>query len=216
MYDRAIQIDPNRETAYRYWGDALWDMGKSAEARQKYIEAIIAEPYSRMSRAGLAQWAQRSKMPLNWVILHDKGSVVQKGEKNISITLDSSLGKDDPNASAWLTYSLGRATWRGDKFKKEFPNETRYRHTMREEADSLHLMVTVLLEQKDFEKKKSTLDPSILQLVKIDQAGFLDLFVLLNRTDNDIAQDFVPYRTAHRDTLYRYFDEFVVPKAPQQ
>lgn len=116
-FDRAIQIAPNRETAYRYWGDALWDMGKSAEARQKYIEAIIAEPYSRMSRAGLTQWAQRSKMPLNWVILHDKGSVVQKDEKNISITLDSSLGKDDPNGSAWLTYSLGRATWRGDKFK---------------------------------------------------------------------------------------------------
>lgn len=52
--------------------------------------------------------------------------------------------------------------------------------------------------------------------MKIDQAGFLGPFVLLNRTDKDIAQDFVPYRTAHRDMLYRYFDEFVVPKAPQQ
>jgi hypothetical protein len=73
---------------------------------------------------------------------------------------------------------------------------------MREEADSLHLMVAVLPEQKDFEKEKIALNPSIVQLVKIDQSGFLEPFALL------------PYRDAHRETIYRYFDEFVVPKAP--
>ena len=86
---------------------------------------------------------------------------------------------------------------------------------MREEADALHLMVAVLKEQKDFEKKKGTLDPALQQLVKIDEAGFLEPFALLNRADGEIAQDYDPYRAAHRDMLYRYFDEFVVPKAPQ-
>src|SRR5215472_7982382 len=56
-FARAIEIDPNRETAYRYWGDALWDMGKSAEARGKFIQAIVAEPYGgNRSWMGLTQW----------------------------------------------------------------------------------------------------------------------------------------------------------------
>jgi hypothetical protein len=75
-------------------------------------------------------------------------------------------------------------------------------------------MVTVLGETGDLKKKQQQLDPTLQQLVKIDQAGFLEPFVLLDRADNEIALDYVSYRTAHRDTIYRYFDEFVVPKAP--
>ncbi len=215
-FARAVEIDPDRETAYRYWGDSLSAMGKAADAREKYIQAVIAEPYNNRPWIGLRQWCDRVKVMLNWVKLHDKSSVTQKDEKNVSITIDDTLKKDDPNMSAWLTYGLGRASWRTDKFKKEFPNEPKYRRTMREEADSLHLMVTVLLEQKDFEKKRKDLDPPVQELVKIDQTGFLEPFVLLNRVDNDIARDYPAYRSAHRDTLYRYLNEYVVPKAPQQ
>jgi hypothetical protein len=126
------------------------------------------------------------------------------------------MGKNDPGGSAWMMYGMERALWHGDKFKKEFPNESAYRRTLREEADCLHLMVTVMTEQKDFEKKKKDMDPALVQLVKIDQSGFLEPFALLNRADKEIAQDYAPYRDVHRDTIYRYFDEFVVPKAPQQ
>jgi hypothetical protein len=37
-------------------------------------------------------------------------------------------------------------------------------------------------------------------------------FVLLNRADRQIAIDYPAYRAAHRDKLYRYVDEFVLPK----
>jgi len=113
-----------------------------------------------------------------------------------------------------MIYGMNRALWHGDKFKKEFPNEPKYRRTMREEADSLHLMVATMTEQKDFEKHKKDLDPALVDLVLLDKAGFLEPFALLNRADGEIAQDYAPYREAHRDVLYRYFDEFVVPKAP--
>jgi tetratricopeptide (TPR) repeat protein len=216
-FARAIQIDPDRETAYRYWGDALWAMGKSAEAREKYIQAIVAEPYNQRSLMGLNQWSQRAKMPLNWVRLQDKSSVAQKDDQHINITLDpTSLGKNDPAASAWLIYGMERALWRQEKFKKEFPNEQKYRRTMREETNCLHLMVTTMTEQKDFDKNQKNLDPALQQLVKVDRAGFLEPFALLNRGDNDIAQDYVPYRVTHRDIIYRYFDEFVVPKVGDQ
>ena len=45
-FAKAIAIDPDRETAYRYWGDALDQEGKTDAARDKFVEAIIAEPYS--------------------------------------------------------------------------------------------------------------------------------------------------------------------------
>jgi tetratricopeptide (TPR) repeat protein len=213
-FARAVEIDPNRETAYRYWGDAFWAMGRSADAREKYIQAIIAEPYNNRSWTGLNQWAQRTKVLLNWVRLQDKSSVTRKDYQHINITIDpTALNKNDPAGPAWLAYSMNRALWKGDKFKKEFPNEPAYRRTMKEEADCLQMLVSVITEQKSFEKQKNELDPALLQLVQIDRSGFLEPFALLNRADKDIAQDYVPYRDAHRDTIYRYFAEFVVPKA---
>jgi tetratricopeptide (TPR) repeat protein len=215
-FKRAIQIDLNRETAYRYWGDALVSLGDMQSAREKFIQAVVADPYGKNSWMGLNQWADRNKVKLIWVRLQDKSSVSQKDEKNISITLDSGLGKkDDPNLTAWISYAMERALWHGDKFKKEFPNEPKYRRTLQEESDSLHLMVTVLTEQKHFDKKKKDLDPALLQLIAIDQAGLIEPFVLFNRVDNEIAQDYMAYRAVNRDKIYRYFDEFVVPKAPQ-
>jgi len=211
-FARTIEIDPNRETAYRYWGDALWAMGKSSEAREKYIEAVIAEPYNNhRSWMGLNQWAQRNKVTLNWVRLQDKSKVTTDG-KNTTITLDQSLQKDDPALAAWLLYGASRSLWQREKFQQQFPNEKTYRHTLREEAEALHSMVTILTQPENLPK----LDPWLAALVKIDQVGFLDPFALLNRADGEIALDYEPYRAAHRDVLYRYFDEFVVPKAPSQ
>lgn len=211
-FARAIEIDPNRETAYRYWGDALVSLGDMRGAREKFIQSVIADPYGRNSWMGLRQWTDHVKVTLNWVRLQDKSAVTQKDDTHINITLDSGTAKDDPAGVGWTAYAISRAAWRGDTFKKEFPNEPQYRHTMREEADALHMMVTVLARPENSAK----LDPSLAALIKIDQAGFLEPFALLNRADKDIAQDYPPYRHAHRDVLYRYFDELVVPKAPTQ
>jgi tetratricopeptide (TPR) repeat protein len=215
-YSRAIQIDPNRETAYRYWGDALVAMGREDEARSKFIEAIIADPYSRRSWVGLQNWLQRNKLELNNVRLQEGAAVTQKDEKNITITIDDSSlkKKNDPNALAWMTYGMGRASWRGDRFKKEFPNEPKYRRTLKEESDSLGLMITVLKEQKNYQKKLKDLDPSLQSLIKIQESGFLEPFVLINRADPEIAVDYPPYRAANRERVRRYLDEFVVPKTP--
>jgi tetratricopeptide (TPR) repeat protein len=213
-FARAIQIDPDRETAYRYWGDALVALGKEDEARSKFIEGIVADPYTRRSWTGLQNWLKRNKLVLNNVELKDRSSVTVKDEKNINITLDSSLGKDDPDAQAWVSYSLDRAAWQTGKSEKEFPNIPRDRRTLQEEAHALNFMITVLKEQKDYEKKLPKLDPSLQSLIKIQEAGFLDPFVLLNRADAGIAQDYPAYRAANRDKIRNYLDKFVVPKTP--
>jgi tetratricopeptide (TPR) repeat protein len=211
-FARAIQIDPNRETAYRYWGDALVDLNQPAEARAKFIQAVVAEPYNRRSWMGLNSWAQHAKVQFNWVKLQDK-SKVSIGEKGATITLDSAAQKDDPIAVAgWMTYAAVRLTWQQKKFKEVFPAQPTYRRTLSEEVDALHSMVIFLSRPENISK----LNSSLAVLVKIDQAGFIEPFALLNRVNNDIAQDYAGYRTANREKIYGYLDQIVVPKAPAQ
>lgn len=213
-FARAVQIDPDRETAYRYWGDALMALGKNEEARVKFIEAIVAEPYNRRPWQGAQKWAHENKAELHLLKLQDKSQVTVKDEGHINLTLDDSTlkKKNDPNSMAWLVYGMNRAAWRGDRFEKEFPDEPQYRHTMREEADSLDLMVKVLKEQKDYAKKMKELDPGLLEVIQIDEAGLLEPYVLLNRADTEISRDYPAYRAANREKIRAYLDQFVVPK----
>jgi len=125
------------------------------------------------------------------------------------------MKKGNPATMAWIVYGGNRSLWHGDKFKKEFPNEPAYRRTLREESESLGLMVNVLKEQKDYKKTLKHLDPSFQELIKIQEAGLLEPFVLFSRVDADIAKDYAPFRDAHRENVRRYVDEFLVPKTPE-
>jgi tetratricopeptide (TPR) repeat protein len=48
-YERATRINPDRETAWRYWSDVLLKHGQPDAARDKAIEAAVADPYTRLS-----------------------------------------------------------------------------------------------------------------------------------------------------------------------
>lgn len=216
-FARAVQIDPNREAAYRYWADSLLAFGKNTEAWLKFIDAIVAELCRQSAWDGAQKWAHLNKTELHLLRLEDKAQVRRQDDRNINITLDNSAfaKKNDLNGLAWTSYGLTRVLWQGDRFKKEFPNEPKYRRTMKEEVDCLHSMLAVLKEQKHFDKKKAGLPPSLLELIKIDDAGLLEPFVLISRADNDIAQDYPAYRDANREKVRVYLDTFVVP-APSQ
>jgi tetratricopeptide (TPR) repeat protein len=213
-FARAIQIDPNRETAYRYWGDALAASSKNDEARGKFIDAVIAEPYSSKAWMGLKQWVDRNKVKLNVLVLQDKAATQTDG-KDATVTLDINMLNGSPSSgAAWIIYSGTRITWQKEKFKKEFPNEPAYRRSLKEEAEALDTMVTVLAEDAKSKKKAKNMDPSLLALVQLDHLGLLESFVLFNRADAGIARDYAGYREVHRDLLRRYLAEYVVPKTP--
>jgi hypothetical protein len=77
-------------------------------------------------------------------------------------------------------------------------------------------MVKVLAPEAASESKAKKLDPALLQLIQIDQKGLLEPFVLLNRADPGIAKDYPAYRADHRDKLFQYMDEYVLPKTSTQ
>ncbi|MGD1064999.1 MAG: hypothetical protein ABR860_17225, partial [Terracidiphilus sp.] len=211
-FARAIVIDPNRETAYRYWGDAILQYGSDAEAaKNKFIDAIVAEPYNKYSWQGLQQWAVRQRAVLSSPRIDRPAApaVDPKNPGNIAINIDPSMtdDKQHPGSSAWMVYSMGRAGFRGDQFKKQFPNEKEYRHTLKEEDDALSMVVTVVREQKIPPDK---LDESLRNLLEVYDAGMLDCWILINGADQGIVQDYAAYRDAHRQLLHDYLARFVV------
>lgn len=212
-FAKAIKLDPTKETAYRFWGDALAMVGKNDEAREKYINAVIAEPYNRTPWSALRQWTDRIQQPFNAIILQNK-SLMPAGTANGFD--EHSLNAGDPEAAGWAAYTRTRGLWQQEKFKKAFPNEPSYRRSLKEETEALDAMVSVLAPDAASLKKAEKLDPALLALIQIDHEGLLEAFVLLNRADREIKTDYPAYRDAHHDKLYRYVDEFVLPKQSTQ
>jgi tetratricopeptide (TPR) repeat protein len=208
-FAKAIKIDADKETAYRYWGDSLMAEGKMMEARSKFIEAYIVQPYTKTSGFALQNWAKANKVQIGHPLIQSPNSVTKKDDKNITITIDSKADDSD-GRSAWMIYDLNRASWQGDEFKKRFPNEKAYRHTVTEEAEGLGMVVTSL-EGIQSSKKLQKIDPALQTLVKLKRDGLLEPFVLLAKADNGIAQDYYPYLKDHRDKLRKYMEDYVVP-----
>ena len=212
-FAKAIAIDPNRETAYRYWADGLAISGKEKEAVDKYLDAIVAEPYSAAAWRGLIQYGQRSGIKLS----HPKIDIpvdVKSGDGNTNITLGNILdGKKDDGSFAWMAYGVSRAAWQSEKdgklskeFSKAYPNEKVYRHSLAEEMDALHAVLTVLKESKD--AKKPT--PALVTLKKLNDEGLLEAYVLFARASPGIKQDYPAYRANNRDKLKRYLTDYVM------
>jgi len=209
-FARAVQINPDRETAHRYWGDALM-MGqdKREDSRQRFADAIVAEPYNRGAWMGLFQWAERYRVQLGHPRIEPPNSVTPLKDNKMTITVDpKSLEKTDDGSPAWLFYGLTRASWATDKFAKEYPAEKRYRHSLREEADALRGVAEQVKRETKAGKIKK-LDDMLARLVKLDDDGLLEAYILFARADEGIAQDYVAYRKENRDKLRRYLLEYV-------
>jgi tetratricopeptide (TPR) repeat protein len=217
-FAKAIAIDADRETAYRYWGDALTAQGKFEEARDRFVDAIVAEPYGQRSYVGLTQWADRHHISLGHPRIDTPTNVTSKKPGEINITVDE-LGLKDSNndgSAAWLMYGIIRSSWmdrkggnRSEKFARAFPNESVYRHSLAEEVEALRGVVESIQVQMK-EKLATNLTSSLANLMKLNDAGLIEAYVLFVKPDAGIARDYVVYRKANRDKLKQYWLKFVV------
>ncbi|MGD0941715.1 MAG: tetratricopeptide repeat protein, partial [Terracidiphilus sp.] len=129
-FAQAIQINPNRETAYRYWGDSLMAEGKMRDARAKFIDAVVAEPYTKKSQIGIQQWAQQNKVLFTVPHIQSPNSV-KPNEKGITLTVDSTALDRNDGSGAWMIADMSHMLWQSETFKKEYPNEKEYRHSLK-------------------------------------------------------------------------------------
>jgi tetratricopeptide (TPR) repeat protein len=207
-FAKAVAINPNRETAYRYWGDALNAQGKSAEACEKFVEAIIAEPYSRNPYVGLQQWAQAHKVPVGHPRIVPPNSTTTQGQTT-TLNIDPRTLNSNDGANNWLMYDLTRMAWQKSDFFKNYPEEKVYRHSLKEEVAALRMVAEAAAKELKSGKIKA-LEPSLDSLVQLNDAGLLEAFVLFARPDQGIARDYPAYRAANRDKLKKYWLEVAI------
>jgi tetratricopeptide (TPR) repeat protein len=221
-FERATRVSPYQETAYRYWGDALMRLGRMNDARSKFIDAIIAEPYNRQSWSGVTQWINKNQVR---AVMPDikrpkRPEISGVPGEGTQITFDAnSFNSQKPKdgTGAWAHYQIAAGAWQAKLFKERFPNEKEYRHTLAEEKESLG--IAALMVDEDLQKgvlKPEELDPGIATLLKLQKAGLLESHILINLADKGIAQDYPAYRNVNRNNLFRYLSEFVVPKTAAQ
>jgi tetratricopeptide (TPR) repeat protein len=212
-YGRASQIDPNRETAYRYYADMLTKNGDMTVARTKAIQAVVAEPYNAITWRGLKQWADANKLQLTPVHVKVPDTTSQGDNTQININVDPNQSSD--SMAVWLVYSGTRINWRKEEFQKHYPGEKQYRHSLAEETEALSVAASVLAGDSK-KKKKSAVpkDPDLALLLRLSEAKMLEPYVLVSAADAGIAHDYEAYRQQNRAKLEEYLSEFVVPPAP--
>jgi len=208
-YQRATRLDPNIETAYRYYADMLAKQGDMAKARAMLIHAVVAEPYNKIVWREIRAWAIINNTAFNLVY--------------VGIPLPP---KDDPTSdgkqpadlsSAWRAYYSVKSAWKkGGRFRKQFPEEPGYRHSLPEESEALAAAAQALDKLKHDPTSSAQVagDPSASLLLKLRDAGLLDAYVLFSLGDDGIAQDYSAYRSKNRDKLETYMDKCVMPLAP--
>jgi tetratricopeptide (TPR) repeat protein len=207
-YKKAIAIDPNKETAYRYSATPLMKQGKTEEARDRYIEAFITEPYNRFARAGLVQWGQATHTNLAHPKIDIPTDVTfdEKGDAKINLDASALLGGKDDGSFAWIAYGTTRSSWHKEKFARMFPTETTYRHSLAEEADALRSVIALATA----DKKTKALGPSLAMLKKLNDEGLLEAYILLGHADDGIAHDHPAYLKNNREKLRRYVLGYVL------
>ena len=192
--------------------------GKMEEAQTEFVEAVVAEPYARQSWVGLKQWADANKIQAGHPDIKAPQRPKESGKKEDPLTIVFDInsfgdkGKKDGTA-AWFMYQLTEGVWKTTLFKKNYPDEKEYRHSLAEETAGLSMVATRTDEGlKKGELKSENLDSGIATLLKLYKAEMLEPFILLSRPDAGIAQDYAAYREKNRDKLRQYLRDFVVPK----
>ena len=206
-FGKAVAIDPGRETAYRYWGDALMAVGKAMEARDKFIEAVIAQPNQR-PWAALSNWAKKNDSQLSTPKI-ERPNV---GEDARKLVINPGALDDGTGRAAWIEYSITRAAWRQALFAQKYPNEKQYRHTLEEETAALNAVADAIDRQK-----AAHLDPQLVNIVLLKRDGLLEAWILISGgPDPGIGQDYATYRDGHHAELRAYFDKYIIRRvAPQ-
>ncbi|HET9064340.1 MAG TPA: tetratricopeptide repeat protein [Gemmatimonadales bacterium] len=186
-YRRATEIDPDQETAWRYWSDILIKHGQVDEARDKAINALVANPYTRTSRQMIVTWARTA------------------GKQLVVPRLELPAADSATPSPARVAYDSVRQAWRGTPdtpgvpYIDAFPAATSYRHTLVEEAAAMRAAYHA-----------ATDDPRTQAIGALDADGYLESFILFFGADQGIAEDYLTYRAAHRELLRRFWDEMVI------
>lgn len=203
-FAKAVAIAPGAETAYRSWGDSLLAAKQWDAAKEKYVQAILADPLALPPwTGGLVKWAVATRH------VYTVNGLPPAVRQAITAAVPRlPAGEVDANGgTAWVAYFNARLQWKGNLFRQAFPAATAYRHSLPEEHAALQ---AVLAQVKQNQAQITKLEKPLGLLQSLDADGLLDAFIVLNDSDTGIEQDYPAYRRQHEADLRRYINMYVV------
>jgi len=187
-YDRATQLNPYKETGWRYWSDVLLKHKEFDAARDKAIEAIVAEPFVTVSQHALVAWAEQQRGPI--------------AAPRVDFPRAAPAGA---RSAARVAYDSVRLAWRssattpGAEFTARYPKEAAYRHSLAEELVALRAAA-----------RAGGDDAATINLKRLDDVGMLEPYIFFMRADAGIAAEYDAWRREHADVLKRFWKECVI------
>lgn len=200
-FARAVAIDRDRELAYRFWGDALMYQNKLKEATEKFIDAFVADPYSRYSWDSIDKLTRKQGKQFNVLTVIPPGN-----EPLAELVIKPDLLSETDGTKHWVKYNEMRDQWKRETFKKTFPGEV-YRDSLQEKAAALK---AVAISAAAAIKSGSVKNPhhSIVNVVLLHEKGMVEPYILFLIPNNDIAGDYETYREKNRERLRQFLVEY--------
>lgn len=202
-FRKAIAVNPDEETAHRYLGDALDRLGQHEAALAEHIAALLLQPYQRQTRQHFtAQLRERAEQ---------RGRVVPRFPAMNSTLKDGKiqLAVDPADGSLLMAYNICAIGWRMKDFAAAYPAEKTARRSLPEELYAIDGLLEVVDASRGKPEDEKAMNlakwqPVVDGLLALKKDGLLEAYVLLERPDAELAQDYPAYFAAHRDLLERY------------
>ncbi|MCF7686730.1 MAG: tetratricopeptide repeat protein [Cephaloticoccus sp.] len=197
--DRAVANNPDGEAAHRYRGDVLMQLKRPAEAGASYIQAYIASPFAPVPSAALEDWAR-----LQDINVERPDTRFLRG--NLTVTKGKLIRGYDPAGPAGqlsLVYLTARSTYYLAT-QRAIPA---YRQSLEEEAAALRKILQDWRGLKAGSPDAQAFAPyaeNLALMADFDRKGWLEAFILLDRSTDQLMQDYSAYRRENRDLLFNY------------
>lgn len=207
-FEKATLIDPHLEVAHRYWGDALVKSGRPVDARDKLIDAVIAEPYNGLPWRALRAWADANKVKPRHAATRVPNAEISFADGGIN------LGLDPDGGPLVMAYAMARAA----EAQKVVARGTKYRQTVAEEVQALRVLLQVAGEMADAPEAEAKITQAVRadldELRRVFDAGLAEPYVLFVRANDDLVEDYAEYRAEHRAKLADYLFRFYLRIEP--
>ncbi len=199
LFAKAVDLDPDREMAHRFWGDSLLFQKRYAEAREKFIDAAIADPYGRMGWSSLSQWAEEAEEKFGFYEIVPPGN-----EIGGTIKIDEKLLREDDGTLHWREYTKTR-----NKLEPGVSPSGAELPKFSTELAAWKSVATAFRQDLRAGKVRYP-DQGLVNLIRLDDEGLLESYILLLRPYDHFGDAYEGYRKTNRKKIRDFIVRYIL------
>ena len=197
-FEKAVKLNPEIESGHRYWGDALLFQEKYDAALDKFLDALLVAPFSRLTWDSLQRWSEKAKA--NYAPV----SIIPPGNESFgTVEIKPNMLKNDDGTIFWKFYN--------ETVKKQMTVKAAAGGDFKF-ADEVAAWKSVADNFRQAMKKGDVKYPdrNLINLLKLDDKNLIEPYILLVRPRENFGEDFVAYSTEHPGKIKQFVRLFIL------